>query len=74
MGADFFPNPRLKAEAELAKKLVDGEATLSAYRSWNAPELRKLQTDVEWLRVIDRPTVSSVGRNHMGGWEVRDPE
>jgi hypothetical protein len=72
MSAEFFADPRLKAEAELVKNLGTSEATLAAYRMWNAPEQRKLQADLEWLRVIDRPTVGSVGRIRTGGWEVRN--
>ncbi len=72
LSAELKDDPRFKPISEAVKRLNNGEETLATYRILNRPATSRYHADVEWLRVVDRPTPNNVGRIRMAGWEVRN--
>ncbi len=72
IGAEMQAHPVFKGVMDLHNRMNSPEEAMAAYRLLNKPSTGRLQADLEWLRVIDRPTPGSVGRIRMAGWEVRN--
>ena len=71
-GARMRAHPRFRPLMEATQLMGDAEQTLAAYRLANRPESGQLQADLEWLRMLDRPSTGNVGRIRAAGWEVRN--
>ncbi|MDP8914352.1 MAG: DUF5694 domain-containing protein [Pseudomonadota bacterium] len=72
IGTEMRAHPRFGAVMDIEQRMNSAEELMAAYRLLNKPSTGRLQADLEWLRVIDRPTVNNVGRIRMAGWEVRN--
>lgn len=72
MVEEFKSDPRLKPMMEATEHLRNGEEVLETYRMMNQPATGRAQADLEWGRMLDRPTKENVGRRRTSGWEVRN--
>jgi hypothetical protein len=72
MAAEFRNDLRLRPLIEARQHLRTPEETLDTYRMVNRPESGRAQAEMEWMRMIERPTVGDVGRIRLAGWEVRN--
>ena len=72
MGRELRADPRFRPLMESAQRLRTPEETLATYRMLNDPATGRMNADLEWLRMLERPVEGDVGRRRVGGWEVRN--
>ena len=65
-------HPQFRPVMEVTQHMNSAEGTLAAYRLLNLPEIRRLQADLEFRTMLQRPGTQDVGRIRMAGWEVRN--
>ena len=70
--AELLADPRFKALAEASDNLRTPEETLATYRLLNSAETGRLDSDGQWLNMLNRPSPRQVGRFRVALWETRN--
>lgn len=68
----IFENPAFQHQNSAAQRLTSAEQVLETYRELNGPEAGLIDSDGQWLSMIDRPSPGHVGRYQVAGWEARN--
>lgn len=72
LGEELRADPRFRPLMEAAERLRTPDELMATYRMLNRPAAGQVNADLEWLRMMDRPTPGNVGRIRLAGWEVRN--
>jgi len=65
-------DPRFAPMREAGQNLTTPEQTLATYRMLNSPAAGRIDSDAQWLSMIQRPSPNNVGRTRVAEWETRN--
>lgn len=70
--AELLADPGFKALAEASDHLRTAEEALATYRLLNSAGTGRLDSDGQWLNMLNRPSPRQVGRFRVALWEARN--
>ncbi len=71
-GAEVMANEAFRPLREAAQNLNTPAQALATYRMLNRPATGRLDSDGQWLTMIDRASPNHVGRARVAYWEARN--
>lgn len=69
---EIMADQRMVPLREASENLSTPSELMATYRMLNGPAAGRLDTDAQWLSMINRPSQNNVGRTRVALWETRN--
>lgn len=71
-GPELMANEAFRPLREAAQNLNTPEQVMATYRMLNSTRIGRLDSDGQWLSLINRESPNNVGRSRLAYWETRN--